>query len=116
MNRFTGLLAGGVTALALFGAIAANAGEVVTQAQIEAAQTAQQHEAIAKSYDDEAAAAEQSAERHAKLTQIYRNAYSKTPRTAMATHCERLEKDFRNAASEYRMLAAEHRKMAAAAN
>jgi hypothetical protein len=116
MNRFTGLLAGGVAVLALLGATSANAGEVVTQAQIEAAQTAEQHEAIAKSYDDEAVAAERSADSHAKLVQTYRLGFNKTSGASMANHCLRLEESFRSAAVEYRMLAKEHREMAAKAN
>ena len=54
MNKLQSWMAGGFAALALAGAgaAAAAAGEVVTQAQIEAATTAAQHEAIALSYDE----------------------------------------------------------------
>ena len=114
MNKLQSLLAGGLAALALVGATAAAAGEVVTQAQIEAATTAAQHEAIARSYDEEAAAAELKANSHAKMEQTYRLASSgKMPGATMASHCGRLEKDYRDAADEYRSMAAAHRKMAA---
>ena len=114
MNRFQSLLAGGFAALALVGATAAAAGEVVSQAQIEAATTAAQHETIARSYDEEATATELRAESHAKMAQTYRLASSsKMPRESMANHCSRLEKDYRDAADQYRSMAAEHRKMAA---
>lgn len=115
MNTFTRMLAGAVAALALVGAATAAPDDVVTQAQIEAAKTPEQHEAIARAYDDEAAAVEQRAEGHAKMAKTYRYAYGKGGRASMANHCERLEKDFRNAATAYRELAKEHRQMAAQA-
>jgi hypothetical protein len=117
MNKLQSWLAGGLTALALISATAAAAGEVVTQAQIEAATTAAQHQAIARSYDEEAAATELRAQSHEKMAQTYRLASSgKTPGAAsMVNHCSRLEKDYRDAADEYRSMAAEHRKMAAEA-
>ena len=116
MNKLNFWLASGIASLALIGAGTVVAGEAVSEAQIEAARTSEQHEAIARAYDEEAVAAEQRAESHAKMAKTYRLAYSKTPRASMATHCSQLEKDFRNAAGEYRKLAAEHRKMAAVAN
>jgi len=114
MNTFNRMLAGGIAALALIGATAASAGEVVSQAQIEAASTPSQHEAIARAYEEEATAVEKRAEDHAKMAKTYRY-YGKTPRSSMARHCERLEKLHRTAAREYRMLAKEHREMATAA-
>lgn len=116
MNKFTGLLAGSITALALLSSTPAVAGDLVTQAQIQAAQTAEQHEVIARSYDEEAVSAEKKAESHANMAKIYRNAYGKDSRASMAAHCSQIEQDFRNAAGEYRKLAAEHRQMAASAN
>lgn len=115
MNTFSRMLAGGIAALALIGVAGAAPGDPVTQAQIEAARTPEQHEAIARAYDEEAASVEQRAERHAKMAQTYRGAYGKGGRASMASHCERLEKDFRNAAGAYRELAKEHRQMAAQA-
>ena len=118
MSKYISRLAGSLAALALVGTVAAAAAEVPTQAQIEAATTAVQHEAIALSYDQEAAASESQANSHAKLAQTYRHAYSKSSPGAMASmasHCSRLEKNYHNAASEFRMMADEHRKMAAAA-
>ena len=116
MNRLTAILAGGIAVLAMMGTAVAATGDMVTQAQIEAAKTSEQHEAIARSYEEEATAAERRAESHAKMAQTYRLAYAKTPRESMANHCKMLEKNSRDAASEYRKMAAEHRKMAAAAN
>ncbi|MGQ0430523.1 MAG: hypothetical protein ACT4UQ_11385 [Gammaproteobacteria bacterium] len=115
MNKLNRMLAGGIAALALIGAAAAAPGDPVTQAQIEAASTPQQHEAIARTYDDEATAAEKRAESHRKMAQTYRYAYGKSGRASMASHCKRLEKDYRNAAASYRELAKEHRQMAAKA-
>lgn len=114
MNKFSALLAGGIAALALLGAAAAATDHGgVTPAQIEAAKTSEQHEAIARSYDEEATEAEGRAASHAMMAQTYRLAYAKTPRESMANHCSRLEETYRSAASEYRKLAEEHRKMAA---
>ena len=116
MNKLQSLLAGGLAALALVGAAAAVSDEVVSQAQIEAATTAVQHETIARSYDEEATAADLKAKRHAQMAQTYRLASSsKMPGSAMAEHCTRLEKDYRDVADEYRSMAALHRQMAAAA-
>ncbi|MGH8134728.1 MAG: hypothetical protein ACRER4_00135 [Steroidobacteraceae bacterium] len=116
MKKFTCWLAGGLATLALIGAATVATGETVTQAQIEAATTVAQHEAIAQSYEQEAAASEKKAESHAKMAQTYRLGPNKAPGASMANHCERIEKDLRSAASEYRMLAKEHREMAAKAN
>ena len=115
MSKLNFWLASGIATLALLGTGTAVGGEVVTEAQIEAARTSEQHEAIARSYEDEATAAERRAESHAKMAQTYRLAYAKTPRESMASHCMDLEKDYRNAASAYRKLAEEHHKMAEAA-
>jgi hypothetical protein len=115
MSKLNLWLASGIATLALLGAGTAVAGEVVSEAQIEAAKTSEQHEAIARSYEDEAMAADRRAESHAKMAQTYRLAYAKTPRESMAAHCKILEKNYRDAASEYRKLALEHHKMAEAA-
>lgn len=114
MKTLHSSLAGGLVALALLGAMSAAAGEVVTQAQIEAATTAAQHEAIARSYDEEAIAADSRADSHAAMARTYDNAFRKSSGAAMASHCSRLEEAYRSAASEYRKLATEHRQMAAA--
>ena len=115
MKKLTCWLAGGLATLALIGAATVAIGETVTPAQIEAATTKAQHEAIAQSYEEEAVASEQRADSHAKMAQTYRLGMQKMPGASMANHCKRLEKDFRSAAAEYRMLAKEHREMAARA-
>jgi len=90
----------------------------VTEAQIAAAKTAADHEAIAKAYESDAAAAEASAREHETMVQAYKVA-ARAPKgesaKAMVTHCEGLVKAYRSAATEYRALAAEHRKLATAA-
>lgn len=115
MNTLHRLLAGTIATLALIGAAVAAPGEGVTQAQIEAASTPAQHEAIARAYDAEAETADRRAETHAKMAETYRNAYGKGSRASMVSHCKRLARSYRNAAAEYRELAQEHRRMAAAA-
>ena len=116
MKKLTYWLAGSLATLAMIAAATVAIGETVTPAQIEAATTAAQHEAIAQSYEQEAAASEKKADGHAKMAQTYRLGMQKLPGASMANHCKRLEKDFRSAAAEYRMMAAEHRKMATKAN
>ena len=115
MNTRNHLLAAMATALTLFLAVPGSATADVTEAQIAAAKTPADHEAIAKAYDAEAAAAEGKAKAHEGMARTYR-AGGGTPKaspTAMVGHCDRLMKSYSAAAVEYRALAAEHRKLAA---
>lgn len=116
MNTRKHLFAAMAAALTLFLAGPAPATADVTEAQIAAAKTPADHEAIAKAYDAEAAAADAKAREHEGMARMYR-AGGGTPKassTAMVGHCDRLMKDYSAAAVEYRALAAEHRKLAAA--
>lgn len=115
MKKSTYWLAGSLAALALLGAMTAAAGDRVTPSQIATATTSAQHEAIAQAYEDEAAASEKRAESHATMAQTYRMGPNKSSGASMGNHCGRLEETYRSAAAEYRMLAKEHREMAAAA-
>ena len=109
---FTALAA----ALALGLAVPVIAAETVTDAQIAAAKTPADHEAIAKAYDAEAATAEATANEHETMARTYKVGGSpKGTYAEMVRHCARLAKSYREAATEYRALAAEHRKLAAAA-
>ena len=115
MNTHNHLLAAMATALTLFLAVPGSATADVTEAQVAAAKTPADHEAIAKAYDAEAAAAEAKAKAHEGMARTYR-AGGGTPKanpTAMVGHCDRLMKSYSAAAVEYRALAAEHRKLAA---
>jgi hypothetical protein len=115
MNTRNQLFAALATALTLFVAVPGSATADVTEAQIAAAKTPADHEAIAKAYDEEAAAAEAKAQAHEGMARIYRagGGAPKASPTAMVRHCDRLMKSYSAAAVEYRALAAEHRKMAA---
>ncbi len=86
----------------------------VTEAQIAAAKTPADHEAIAKSYDADAAAAQAEASKHEAMARAYGTAGGpkKTGPNSMVRHCERLVKSYTDAAADYRALAAEHRSMA----
>ena len=86
----------------------------VTEAQIAAAKTPADHEAIAKSYDADAAAAQAEASKHEAMARAYGTAGGpkKTGPNSMVRHCERLVKSYTDAAADYRALAAEHRRMA----
>jgi len=114
MNTHNHLFAAMATALTLFLAVPGSATADVTEAQVAAAKTPADHEAIAKAYDAEAAAAEAKAKAHEGLARTYRaGGAPKASSTAMVGHCDRLMKSYSAAAVEYRALAAEHRKLAA---
>jgi hypothetical protein len=107
-------LAAFAAALALFASIPLPAVAEVTEAQIVAARTPADHEAIAKSYDADAAAAEAAASKHKAMARAYQSVGGpkKTGPNSMVRHCERLVKTYTDAAADYRALAAEHRSMA----
>jgi hypothetical protein len=87
----------------------------VTEAQIAAARTPADHETIAQAYEADAATADAKAKEHQAMARTYRSAggpKSSSNYSAMVRHCERLVKDYTEAAADYRALAAEHRDMA----
>jgi len=100
--------------LALSGGAWAAGDVAVTAAQIEAAKTPADHEAIAVGFDNEAARLEDKAKEHERMANTYRSAASKKgPDTAaMNAHCAKLAKQYSDAAQENRALAAAHRAMA----
>lgn len=115
MNTQRHLFAALAATLALGLAIPSFAFETVTEAQIAAAKTPADHEAIAKAYESKALAAEADAKGHEAMARTYK--VGGTPKgnsAAMAGHCDRLVKSYRAAATEYRALADEHRRLAAA--
>lgn len=86
-------------------------GSTVTAAQIEAARTPADHEAIARAYDEEASNLDRKAQAHEAMARIYRSGGG-TPKAhspSMTSHCERLVAQYREAAKEARALAAGHR-------
>lgn len=113
MNRLVTMLSAGVAAVMLSGSAWAAGAATVTPAQIEAAKTTADHEAIAAAYDKEAAAADAKAAAHESMAKTYQAGGSpKGSHTAMAGHCEKLVKQYRAVAEENRQLAAAHRQMA----
>jgi hypothetical protein len=113
MNTRNHLFAAIATALTLLLAVPGAATADVTGAQIAAAKTPADHEAIAKAYDADAASAEAKAREHEAMAKTYRSAGGQKAYTnSMVRHCERLVKDYKEAATDYRALAAEHRGMA----
>jgi hypothetical protein len=115
MKRLITMLSAVAVALVLTSGASAATGGSVTPAQIAAAKTPAEHEAIAKQYDAEAAAAEAQAKEHEMMVQSYEVAHN-NPKNAMAhsmvVHCKNLVKEYKEAAANYKALAAEHRKMA----
>jgi hypothetical protein len=72
-------------------------------ATIDAAETPAEHEAVAKSYEDEARRLSKEADTHQELA----NLYKPTSRNAgMGVHCAALEKEYRAASRENLELAA----------
>lgn len=113
MKRLVMMLSAGTVALMLSSGAWASAVELVDSAQIAAAKTPADHEAIAKSYDAEAIAADAKASSHEAMARTYRTGGApKGSRTSIARHCERLVKQYRAVAKENRLLAAAHRQMA----
>jgi hypothetical protein len=113
MNTQNNFLAALAAILALCLANPLPAAAEVTEAQIAAARTAADHQAIANMYEADAAVAEKKAKEHEAMARAYRSAGgSKANPASMAQHCGRLVKDYTNVAADYRALAAEHRSMA----
>ena len=107
-------LAAVAAALVLFTSVPLVAVADVTAAQIAAAKTPADHEAIAQSYDADAAAAAAAASEHEAMARAYRSAGSpkSTAPNAMENNYKRPVKIYTDAAADYRALAAEHRIMA----
>ena len=116
MNTRRNILAALAAILTLGLATPIPASADVTDAQIAAAKTPAEHEAIAKAYDADAAAADAKAKEHEEMAKAYRSAGGpKMETNSMVHHCDGLVKEYKAAAADYRALAAEHRKMAAEA-
>jgi hypothetical protein len=113
MKQLTKLLTAATLAVVLTsGAYAADS--VVTPAQIAAAKTPADHEAIAVAYDKEAARLEARAKEHEEVAKSYQAAGATQKgynAASMAMHCKRLAETYAAAAKESRELAKEHRTM-----
>jgi hypothetical protein len=112
MNRFVSIVSAGALAMMLSGgAYAADAG--VTAAQIEAAKTPADHEAVAAAFEQEATRLEKLVKEHEKMADAYRPAGSKKhiASASMRAHCLSLAKKYGEAARENRDMAKEHRAM-----
>jgi hypothetical protein len=86
-------------------------------AQVQAAKTAADHEALAKSYDAQAADAAKSAAEHRKMAEAYKGAAATSSGkgagiSAMPGHCESLAKGFDAEAEHYKSMAQTHRDIA----
>lgn len=119
MKRLVAIIsAGAVSVMLSSGAHATDpvvtpAQPVVTAAQIGAAKTPADHEAIAAAFDQEAVRLEALAKDHEKMAQTYRSMSSKKgmASASMHAHCANLAKRYQEAALENRELAKEHRAM-----
>ncbi len=118
MAKSTAFLLTGVALLAWMITPALAAPEaVVTPAAIAAAKTPADHEAIAQTYDTEAARLEKEAQTQAELAKIY-GSYSapKLYSASMEKQCKELARDLKASAALNRELAALHRKIATEAS
>jgi hypothetical protein len=115
MKWSVGILSVGIAVVGLSCGIPAIA-DVPDSVTISAAKTPADHEAIAKAYEAEAASLEKMAGMHKNLGETYSSqAGGKALHAAQAKHCNSVASELAAAAKEERALAAEHRKMAAAA-
>lgn len=114
MKLYTALISAGLLALTVSATTMAAGSPPVEPAQIAAAKTAADHEAIAKAYEQEAIDLDKSAKMHQRMADTYRS-IGKGGLEAANAHCSALAKNLAAAAEESRTLAAEHHKMAEAA-
>ncbi len=111
MNR--SILMTTIAALGLSLGTLSATGAVPTPAEIAAAKTPAEHEAIARAYEAEAKALEKMAAKHKDLGQTYSTqAGGKAPQASQAKHCDSVASALEAAAREERALAEEHHKMA----
>jgi len=117
MKSSVKVLSVGIVATGLvLGALSASAA-IPEPATVAAAKTAADHEAIAKSYEEEAAALDKVAAMHTNLGETYsKQGGGKGLQAAQAKHCDSVAVKLAAAAKEERALAAEHHKMAKSAD
>jgi hypothetical protein len=82
--------------------------EVDITVLIEAADTPEDHLKIAEYYEEQAVMMEKKATLHESKAKAYQGGKM----AGMSTHCEKLAKDSKASAEQYREMAAEHKKMA----
>ena len=114
MSKFSLVLVAAIAAVSWSSAFAAPADEFVTPAQIAAAHSPSDHEAIAKAYEAEADAYDKRIDWHKSMAESYAN--GKSPQKQEVVRCQQLEAKFKSIAQEYRAMAASHRMMAKNAN
>ena len=114
MKGVTALLGASVLALVMSSGAWAGSGADVTPAQISAAKTAADHEAIATAYEAEAVALDKKSEMHQQMADTYKLG-NKPVFIGPTKHCAALAKEFKAAAAENRALAAEHHQLAQSA-
>lgn len=83
--------------------------------KIEAAKTAAEHEAIAAEFEEEAKSLDERAARHRELAKHYGHnlSFAHNRKLELAAHCEKITASLTQAAEEARLLAGEHRAIAA---
>jgi hypothetical protein len=82
--------------------------EVDITVLIETADTPEDHLKIAEYYEEQAVMMEKKATLHESMAKAYQGGKM----AGMPTHCEKLAKDSKASAEQYRAMAAEHKKMA----
>jgi hypothetical protein len=114
MSTVKTFLTAGLTALVLTAAPAAYSApeSPMSAAQIEAAKTPAEHEAIAKMFEDEAASLTKKSEMHGEIATNYSLPGHKPFQMGLARHCAALEKDYKAAAKQNLELATIHHELA----
>ena len=96
MKRFITLLSAGAVALMLSNSVMAGDGKPVTAAQIQAAKTPADHEAIAVAYDKEAARFDDMANEHVSMAKAYKDGCRHAKGHERSSHGDALRKAGRN--------------------
>ena len=94
---------------------AAEVHELALDQQVELAQSMADHEMVAQRFETEAADFEKKAAEHERLAKHYRSGAGVGPKgqpASLATHCERIARNLRVAATDARAMARMHRDVA----
>jgi outer membrane murein-binding lipoprotein Lpp len=92
-----------------------NAPSAATQQRIEAAQTRADHEALAASYDKDAADARAAAANHRRMAKSYQSYQPGRGGGNMTAHCNSVAANYDRIATEYDGMAIMHRQLASQA-
>lgn len=114
MKKLGSLIGSVVAVVALMAAPPVFSEDESIEDLVSSAATAEDHEAIASWYEEQADEASGRAKLHARLAKNYSHPMGKTTlnRTGMERHCDKLAQSYREEADIYSKMAAEHHEAA----